>query len=31
MAAPYIVDIRQVNANRALAAFGIFEVSLLLH
>ncbi len=31
MAAPYIVDIRQVNANPALAAFGIFEVSLSLN
>lgn len=28
MAAPYIVDVRQVYGNRALAAFGIFEVSL---
>ena len=31
MAAPYIVGVRQVNANRALAAFGIFGVSLSLH
>ena len=31
MAAPYIVGVRQVYTSRALAAFGIFEVSLSLH
>lgn len=31
IAAPYIVDVRQVYTNGALAALGIFEVSLSFH